>query len=75
MSKGEATRDRIVSAAMKLFAAEGYAQTSVGAIEQRAGLAPRSGALYQYFDGKEDVLRKAVDREHAHLDSLQQALD
>ena len=25
--------------------------------------------------GKEDVLRKAVDRELAHLDSLQQALD
>jgi AcrR family transcriptional regulator len=75
MSKGEATRDRILSAAMKLFAAEGYAQTSVGAIEQGAGLAPRSGALYQYFEGKEDVLRQAVDRELAHLDSLQQALD
>jgi len=75
MSKGEATRDRILSAAMKLFAAQGYAQTSVGAIEQAAGLAPRSGALYQYFEGKEDVLRQAVDRELAHLDSLQQALD
>jgi AcrR family transcriptional regulator len=75
MTKGEATRDRILSAAMKLFAAQGYAQTSVGAVEQAAGLAPRSGALYQYFDGKEDVLRKAVDRELAHLDSLQQALD
>src|SRR6516162_1909884 len=69
------TRDRLLDAAMELFAANGYAATSVGAIEKAAGLAPRSGALYQYFAGKEELLAEAVERKVQSLDELGSAME
>ena len=60
---------------MDLFAANGYEATSVGAIEKAAGLAPRSGALYQYFAGKEALLAAAVERKVQSLDELGGALE
>lgn len=54
------TRDRIAKAALKLFAAEGYARTSIGAIEKAAGLAPRAGAFYRHFKSKEELLMELV---------------
>jgi AcrR family transcriptional regulator len=71
----ETTRDRLVTAAMRLFAEHGYAGTTVGQIEAAAGLAPRSGALYQYFDGKRDLLDAAVERHAESLDQMQAATD
>jgi AcrR family transcriptional regulator len=44
-------------------------------IERAAGLAPRSGALYLHFKGKEDVLEKAIERELEAVDDLGSALD
>jgi AcrR family transcriptional regulator len=55
---------------MQLFAERGYDGTTVGEIERAAGLAPRSGALYQYFSGKEELLRAAVERELSAVDEL-----
>lgn len=55
------TRERIVAQALRLFAEHGYAATSVAAIEEAAGLSPRSGALYTHFGSKEQVLAAAVD--------------
>jgi AcrR family transcriptional regulator len=55
---------------MRLFADRGYAGTTVGDIEREAGLAPRSGALYQYFGGKEELLHAALERELAALEEL-----
>src|SRR5262249_43572336 len=69
------TRERLLDAAMPLFAANGYRATSVGAIEKAAGLAPRSGALYQYFAGKEQLLAAAVERKVESLDELGSALE
>jgi AcrR family transcriptional regulator len=69
------TSDRILEAAMRLFAERGYRGTSVGEIERAAGLAPRSGALYQHFDGKEDVLEKAIERHLEAIDDLGSALE
>jgi AcrR family transcriptional regulator len=60
---------------MELFAANGYEATSVGAIEKAAGLAPRSGALYQYFSGKEQLLAAAVERKVQSLDELGSAME
>ena len=71
----EGTRDRLVSAAMRLFSEHGYAGTTVGQIEEAAGLAPRSGALYQYFKGKRELLDAAVERHAASLDEMQGATD
>ena len=59
---------------MKLFAEHGFKATSVGAIEKEAGMAPRSGALYQHFKGKQQLLEAAVDRELAGMDELAHAI-
>ncbi|MBY0291058.1 MAG: TetR/AcrR family transcriptional regulator [Mycobacteriaceae bacterium] len=68
------TPDRLMDAALKLFADNGYKATTVGAIESAAGLAPRSGALYQHFKGKRQLLEAAVDRELAEMDELAHAI-
>lgn len=60
---------------MGLFAERGFRGTTVGEIEQAAGLAPRSGALYQHFNGKEDVLEKAIERQLEAVDDLGSALE
>ena len=59
-----------MDAALDLVAEHGYARASVGAIERRAGMAPRSGALYQHFKGKDDLLRAAVERDLGAIDEL-----
>jgi AcrR family transcriptional regulator len=69
------TSERILDAAMRLFAERGYRATSVGEIERAAGLAPRSGALYQHFEGKEDVLERAIERHLEAIDDLGPALE
>lgn len=67
------TRDRIVAAALRLFAERGYHGTSVGEIEAAAGLSPRSGALYKHFPSKRAVLEAALDQRmqaYAEADTL-----
>src|SRR4051812_34526987 len=73
--RGTGTRDRLLQAATELFAEQGYRKTTVGDIEARAGLAPRSGALYQYFSGKEEVLRAGIEKRIAELRAMTTALD
>ncbi|RLV56690.1 TetR/AcrR family transcriptional regulator [Aeromicrobium phragmitis] len=46
---------------MTLFAQQGYAATSVGAIEKAAGLAPRRGAMYRHFPSKQALLEAVLD--------------
>ena len=53
-------RDRLLAAALKLFAAKGYAATSVADIQRASGLAPGSGALYKHFGSKRELLEAAV---------------
>jgi AcrR family transcriptional regulator len=68
------TRDRLMSSALKLFAERGYKATTVGAIEAEAGLAPRSGALYQHFAGKQELLEAAIESELTAMGELGDAL-
>lgn len=60
----------MVEVALELFAEHGYAGVSVGQIEQAAGLAPRSGALYQYFRSKQDLLHAALVHAARTVDDL-----
>ncbi len=50
----EASRRRILKAALRLFAAHGYADTSIRMIAQSAGISV--GLLYNYFPSKADLL-------------------
>ncbi|MGE5597576.1 MAG: TetR/AcrR family transcriptional regulator, partial [Hyphomicrobiales bacterium] len=49
------TRNRILDAALELFASEGFDHTTIRMIGQRCGL--RDGSLYYYFPSKEAILR------------------
>jgi AcrR family transcriptional regulator len=67
------TRDRIVNAAMGLFAEKGYAATTVADIERAAGLQPRAGGMYRHFPSKVAVLAAGVRGELETLTALQSA--
>lgn len=54
----DAARDRLLEAAVRVFAREGYAGTKVMDIVREAGLSTAS--LYGRFRSKEDLLREAV---------------
>lgn len=55
-----ASRERIVAAALRLFGEHGYERTSVKMIAAEAGVA--QGLLYNYFRGKDDLLRAVFER-------------
>lgn len=65
-------RERLLAAALKLFAAKGYSATSVADIQQASGLAPGSGALYKHFSTKQELLETAVRH---RIDSIVAARD
>jgi AcrR family transcriptional regulator len=54
------SRERILHAAVNLIAKHGYSETTVGDIEQAAGLTRRAGGFYRHFSSKEDVLVQAL---------------
>ena len=58
MSRVNTTRERIKAAALPLFAERGFAGTSIAEIESAAGLAPRAGAFYRHFTGKEALFQE-----------------
>jgi len=55
----ESTKTRIVRAATKLFAEQGYQKATIAEISKLAGLS--EAALYEYFQGKEDLLLTIPD--------------
>lgn len=66
------TRERLISAAVELFAEHGYRATSVGEIARAAGTTATT--FYRYFTGKADIARLLQDRINVevkkHLDAL-----
>jgi AcrR family transcriptional regulator len=64
------TRDRLVEAALGIFAKQGYAGTTVSELERAVGLTPGSGALYRHFDSKEALLLAAVRAYHVRMREL-----
>jgi AcrR family transcriptional regulator len=61
----EESRDRLIAAALELFARHGYGATSVRMIAERAGVA--QGLLYNYFAGKDALLRAIFERSMADV--------
>jgi AcrR family transcriptional regulator len=75
MSSEPNTRERIVTEAMRLFAAQGFRGTTVGEIEEAAGLAPRAGGLYKHFRSKEEVLEAGIERHVSEIELIEPALE
>ena len=59
-ARSEATRQRIVNAAVELFSDVGYQATGLGDIIERAQLT--KGALYYHFDSKEALATAIITR-------------
>ncbi|MWB99319.1 TetR/AcrR family transcriptional regulator [Agromyces seonyuensis] len=64
--------DEVLRSAVALFAAQGYANTSVQQIVEAAGVT--KGAMYHYFESKDDLLFAIYDRmltlQQSHLDEI-----
>ncbi|MET0783768.1 MAG: TetR/AcrR family transcriptional regulator [Leifsonia flava] len=64
--------DDVTRAAVELFAAQGYANTSVQQIVEAAGVT--KGAMYHYFQSKDDLLFAIYERmlslQKSHLDEI-----
>src|SRR4051795_13498850 len=72
-ARGTTKRERILRAAIEVFALNGYFNAKVSEIAKAAGVA--DGTIYLYFDGKEDLL-VTIFREHTrnYLQSLEREL-
>jgi len=71
-TKAQVTRDRIMSAALKLFQAKGYDGTTLRDIAQEAQIA--LGATYYYFKNKQELVlafyadtQEAAEMHHAEV--------
>jgi len=69
-SPDASTRDRLLDAAMALFARQGYAATSIADIQQACGLSPGSGALYKHFASKKALLHEAARRQMKQMSAM-----
>ncbi len=68
--RSEETRGKILSAAEKLFAQEGYDATGVAEICDQAGVS--KGAFYHHFDSKQAVFLTLLDQWLERLDAEMQ---
>jgi AcrR family transcriptional regulator len=61
-AKNRAAPAALLETAFRVFGARGYRATRLEDIAEAAGMT--KGAIYYYFDGKEDLLRQAVHHRH-----------
>ena len=66
----EARKREIMDAALELFATEGFDVTSISKIAAQAGIS--KGLLYNYFKGKEDLIKTII---FDGLDSITRLID
>ncbi|HEX8990362.1 MAG TPA: TetR/AcrR family transcriptional regulator [Anaerolineales bacterium] len=62
LSKGEQTRQVILTAAYDLIIRQGFAATSMRQIAKKSGIA--LGGIYNHFSSKEDVFRAIIEERH-----------
>ncbi len=59
--KPGSSKARIAEAATALISKRGFRETTIGDIEEAAGLTRRAGGFYRHFKSKEEVLVHAID--------------
>ena len=66
---GNATRERLIRAALELYTTAGFLRTTTPILAERAGVA--EGTIYRHFSSKEHLLNEAYRRAHRWgLDAL-----
>lgn len=68
-----ARRQQILSAAFTCFGREGFHNTTMQDICEEADLSP--GAVYNYFDGKADIIHAIAEESRGSLDILFDSVD
>ncbi|MCL2137666.1 MAG: TetR/AcrR family transcriptional regulator [Coriobacteriia bacterium] len=72
------TKQRIINAALELFSANGYSETSIRDIAAIVGI--RSGSIYAHFSSKEEILWSMLNdysestKGYFHIDDLMEIL-
>lgn len=69
----QARREQILGAAFACFGREGFHATTMQDICEEADLSP--GAIYNYFDGKADIIRAIAEESRDSLDILFGSVD
>ncbi len=64
----EAKKEKILRAAMKIFARQGIAETKMETVAEKAGIA--KGTVYEYFKSKDELLQMAFNYLIVHMNSL-----
>ena len=64
----EKSKEHLIEVSMRLFATEGYQNTSISKIAKEAGVA--KGALYHYYDSKEDLLVAVIQKGLSDIEKL-----
>jgi AcrR family transcriptional regulator len=68
------TRERLLSSAFEVFEAQGYAESSLEEIAERAGYTRK--AVYSNFSGKSELLLEIVERLfQSHIGRIEAVLD
>ncbi len=75
MQSDRTTRERLLESGLRLFAERGFRGTTVGEVEESAGLVPRSGGLYKHFGSKKELLSAAVERHLLELQTVGRIVD
>ncbi len=70
---GEATRERLLQAALELYTTTGYSRTTTPMLATQAGVA--EGTIYRHFKGKEQLLNEAWRRAYRAGMDLLKALE
>jgi len=65
---GDATRQRLLRAALELFTTNGFRSTTTPEIARRAGVA--EGTIYRHFSGKEHLLNEVYRAAHRWASGL-----
>jgi AcrR family transcriptional regulator len=60
---------------MAMFAERGFKGTTIGQIEEAAGLTPRRGAAYRHFRDKRQLFEAAVERHIHDLQTMNTVMD
>src|SRR5205807_7389332 len=73
MAQADLTRERLVRAALELFTAQGYHDTTTPAIAKKAGVA--EGTIYRHFAGKQQFFKELYRASARWADKLVKAAD
>lgn len=70
---GDATRERLLQAALELYTSTGYSRTTTPMLAEQAGIA--EGTIYRHFKSKEQLLNEAWRRAYRAAMELLKALE